>query len=198
MYNERAETKGVTNVFGYARVSTKNQRETGMSVELQMKEIKDHCAATSNLNLHYIYVDDGISATSEVTDRPALNWLMEMLERGDKVVVSNLDRWCRDGVQAIKLNHSLKSKGVTFRSLAMEEDSEAYATSEVMLGVMDVAFKKARQFNEEKKELLEELSSKDEEISALQCEIVRLKAVAMKLRGDLATVKSVPESGVTA
>jgi DNA invertase Pin-like site-specific DNA recombinase len=64
--------------FGYARVSTNNQRENGCSIDAQISYIEDFCNM-NNYTLLRIYVDDGISGSS-TTDREGYNNMLKIVE----------------------------------------------------------------------------------------------------------------------
>ncbi len=81
-------------VFGYVRVSTKEQVESGLGIEAQIKKIKAYCGLYE-LELVDILIDEGYSG--KTLDRPALKKLIERLEKGeaDGVVIAKLDRLTR-------------------------------------------------------------------------------------------------------
>jgi len=81
-------------VFGYVRVSTKDQAESGLGMEAQIKKIKAYCDLYE-LELVDILIDDGYSG--KTLDRPALKELIQRLEKGEAegVVIAKLDRLTR-------------------------------------------------------------------------------------------------------
>ncbi len=81
-------------VFGYVRVSTKEQVESGLGIEAQIKKIEAYCELYE-LELVDILIDEGYSG--KTLDRPALKKLIERLEKGeaDGVVIAKLDRLTR-------------------------------------------------------------------------------------------------------
>lgn len=96
-------------VYGYARVSTRAQAKDGNSLEAQDKTLREAGAEV-------IYKD---TFTGTRKDRPALGELMGVLEQGDKLVVTKLDRVARSAVQGIELINGLIAKGVTVHILNM-------------------------------------------------------------------------------
>lgn len=81
--------------FGYARVSTKLQATDGNSLEAQELQLRDAGATI-------IYKD---AFTGTKAERPELDKLKSILQPGDKVVVTKLDRLARsteDGLELIK------------------------------------------------------------------------------------------------
>ena len=76
-------------IYGYARVSTKGQARDGNSLEAQEKELRSAGAKE--------VVSDAY--TGSVTDRPELDRLLEVLNEGDTLMVTKLDRIARSVTQ---------------------------------------------------------------------------------------------------
>lgn len=83
--------------YGYARVSTVAQDLEGQLQALQ----KENCDV--------IYSE---KFTGTNTDRPKLNEVLEILEEGDTLVVTKLDRLARKTTEGITIVEDLFSKGV--------------------------------------------------------------------------------------
>ena len=96
-------------IFGYARVSTRGQARDGNSLEYQEKQLKAAGAEKT-------YID---TYTGRVNDRPELDKLMKMLQRGDTFVVTKLDRVARSVAGGNELIDELRSKGVKVNILNM-------------------------------------------------------------------------------
>ena len=89
-------------IYGYARVSTKGQAKDGNSLEVQEKALKE-AGATK------IYTD---SFTGTKTDRPEFDKLINVLEKGDTLVVTKLDRFARSMTQGSELVSKLIDRGI--------------------------------------------------------------------------------------
>lgn len=74
----------MSKIIGYCRVSTRGQLDN-YSLEQQIGEISDRYKDVS------IY-EEGYSAAK---DRPIFNKVINLLEPGDTLVVTKLDRFCR-------------------------------------------------------------------------------------------------------
>lgn len=96
-------------IYGYARVSTKGQAKDGNSLEAQETALMEAGAAE-------VYAD---AFTGTKTHRPQLDKLMEVLQPGDKLVVTKLDRIARSTIQGIELIQALLDKGVAIHILNM-------------------------------------------------------------------------------
>lgn len=89
-------------IYGYARVSTKGQAADGNSLESQIEQLKSNGAVE-------IYKD---SFTGTKTDRPEFSKLMKVLEEGDTLIVTKLDRFARSMTQGSELVTELINRGV--------------------------------------------------------------------------------------
>lgn len=98
-------------IYGYARVSTKGQAKDGNSLEAQEKALRA-AGATE------IYKD---AFTGTKRDRPELTRLISLLAKGDKLIVTKLDRVARSAAQGMELIDELLNKGVSIHILNMGE-----------------------------------------------------------------------------
>lgn len=93
--------------YGYARVSTRGQARDGNSLESQSKLLTDNGAEV-------IYHD---AFTGTKLDRPELNKLVDMLQDGDILIVTKLDRLGRSLSKTTELITNLIERGVTINIL---------------------------------------------------------------------------------
>lgn len=98
-----------TVIYGYARVSTRGQAKDGNSLEKQEIELKQAGAE--------IIFSDAFTGTK--AHRPELDKLLSMIQSGDKLIVTKLDRIARSATQGIELINMLLDKGVTVHILNM-------------------------------------------------------------------------------
>lgn len=96
-------------VYGYCRVSTQMQARDGNSLEAQKKLLIENGAEK-------IYSD---AFTGTKAHRPELDKLLAVLQAGDKLVITKLDRIARSASQGIELIQSLLDKGITVHVLNM-------------------------------------------------------------------------------
>lgn len=89
-------------IYGYARVSTKGQFKDGNSIEAQEKALRE-AGATE------IFAD---AFTGTKTDRPEFDKLLDILQDGDTLIVTKLDRFARSMSQGSMLVSELIDKGV--------------------------------------------------------------------------------------
>lgn len=96
-------------VYGYARVSTKTQAKDGNSLEAQENALRAAGAAE-------VYAD---AFTGTKSHRPELDKLLAVMQPGDILKVTKLDRIARSARQGIELIQSLLDKGITVHVLNM-------------------------------------------------------------------------------
>lgn len=91
--------------YGYYRVSTQVQKESGYGLETQRQEIERYAKA-NNLEISDFFHDDGVSGTDEC--REGLIDLLATLSKGDKVIVLNTSRLWRNDTVKVLVHHNLK------------------------------------------------------------------------------------------
>lgn len=96
-------------IYGYCRVSTKGQAKDGNSLEAQEKALL--AAGAEN-----IYCD---AFTGTKTHRPELDKLLSVIQSGDKLIVTKLDRIARSATQGTELIQNLLDKGISVHVLNM-------------------------------------------------------------------------------
>lgn len=89
-------------IYGYARVSTKGQFKDGNSIEAQEKALREAGA-------EQIFKD---AFTGTKTDRPEFDKLLAILQNGDTLIVTKLDRFARSMSQGSILVSELIEKGI--------------------------------------------------------------------------------------
>lgn len=112
--------------FGYARVSTDDQRADMQKAALE----KAGCARAK------IFTDDGISGAT--VNRPKLKKCLAALQRGDVLIVWKLDRLARSLRDLITILDDLHKRGVAFQSLTEDITTNSAAGRAMwqMIGVM--------------------------------------------------------------
>lgn len=100
-------------IYGYARVSTKGQAKDGNSLEAQQQKLQEY-------KVEKIYSD---AFTGKKMDRPGFDELKAVLEPGDTLVVTKLDRIARSA-----------GEGAQFISELLEKDIKVHI---INMGLMD-------------------------------------------------------------
>lgn len=105
----------------YCRVSTDGQ-QTGL--ESQIRALKDWCIR-NQITEYELFADEGISGAKE--SRPALNRLMEMVEKNevDQVIVFSFSRFARSTSHLLKGLKTFKEKNTRFISITESIDTNS-------------------------------------------------------------------------
>ena len=96
-------------IFGYARVSTNSQARDGNSLEAQIHSLKE--AGSEKI------FSDVFSGSKN--HRPELDRLLKIIQSGDTLIITKLDRIARSVMNGIQLIESLNSKGIIINVLNM-------------------------------------------------------------------------------
>ena len=96
-------------IFGYARVSTNSQARDGNSLEAQIRLLKDAGAEK--------IFSDVFSGSKN--DRPELDKLLKIIQSGDTLIITKLDRIARSVMNGIQLIEKLNDKNVIINVLNM-------------------------------------------------------------------------------
>ena len=96
-------------IYGYARVSTKGQARNGNSLEEQTKSLLDNGAAV-------VYSD---AFSGKTLERPSFEKVLSLVQSGDTLMVTKLDRFARTTPEATALIRELIERGVKVHVLNM-------------------------------------------------------------------------------
>lgn len=94
--------------IGYARVSTMEQADNGLSMEAQERALRE-------AGCERVYADAGVSGRA--VSRPQFDRMLESLRPGDTVVVWKLDRLGRNAIHLQQTAAGLKQEGVGLESI---------------------------------------------------------------------------------
>jgi len=136
----------MTRVFGYVRVSTVMQVE-GESLDTQSRLIKNYAGSKGwDLPDENIFVEAGVSGSTEFQDRPEGRKLIDCLRLGDTIVFAKLDRAFRNVQNAFMTLQQLKDIGVNVHFIDLGGEVTGSGIGSVIFGVMSVfaSFEKDR------------------------------------------------------
>jgi putative DNA-invertase from lambdoid prophage Rac len=121
-------------VYGYCRVSTLRQAAEGESLDVQRRQIEGY-ALMHGLTIDGVLVEEGVSGSVPVEQRPIGGQLFAKLERGDIVIAAKLDRLFRSALDALKVVESLKGRGVKLHLLDLGGDISGNGLSKLFLTI---------------------------------------------------------------
>jgi DNA invertase Pin-like site-specific DNA recombinase len=135
--------------IAYIRVSTDQQRESGLGLEAQRAAVAES-AIRLNLELAATFTDAGLSGTLGVEDRPGLADALNALRRGDVLIIAKRDRIARDVFISVLIEREVAKKGARIVSAAGEgtdtDDPSAVFTRRILdaVGELERALTAAR------------------------------------------------------
>lgn len=109
----------------YVRVSTKEQKEKGLSVDAQLLALREYCK-NNGYTIAGEYNDAGISARKKYINRPALLQLINDCKTGkiDIILFTKLDRWFRSVADYYEVQTQLDSCKVPWRAIWEDYETE--------------------------------------------------------------------------
>ena len=107
----------VPQCVGYSRVSTSDQKETGLSIDVQKTKILEKIAELGGILAEEIFIDDGRSGTN--MNRPGLTALLARCSQGGitHLVIQDTSRLSRDTKDYLSIIAMLKKEGVEIVAL---------------------------------------------------------------------------------
>ena len=135
MFSNNGEGEAPLKVALYARVSTEDQMERE-TIQNQVQIANTLCPATG-LEIVATYLDDGVSGTIALENRPQGAQLLQDASKGifKQVVVYRLDRIGRTGLVILSAWEALKQRGIALRSLTEPFDT-AQPFGEFVMGIL--------------------------------------------------------------
>jgi DNA invertase Pin-like site-specific DNA recombinase len=121
-------------VYGYVRVSTLKQAIEGESLDVQRRQIEGY-GLMHGLTVDDIVVEEGVSGSVPVTERPAAGPLLAKLSAGDVIIAPKLDRLFRSALDALKVVEDLKARGVKLHLLDLGGDIAGNGLSKLFLTI---------------------------------------------------------------
>ena len=103
----------MSRIYGYARTSTQQQK---LGLEDQIQKLKESGCRT--------VFNERISSRKSASDRPQLQAVLTVLEEGDTLCLTRLDRLARTMQETITIMQDLQDRGVFVRTLDGLIDTE--------------------------------------------------------------------------
>ena len=122
-------------VYGYCRVSTARQGAEGESLAVQRQQIEGY-AMMRGLVLDEVLVEEGVSGSIHVAERPAGVPLFAKLQLGDTLIAAKLDRMFRSALDALNTVEALKAKGVKLHLIDIGGDVSGNGVSALFFTIL--------------------------------------------------------------
>ena len=114
---------GFMSIYGYVRVSTLQQANEGDSLETQLRQIGSYASLKDyDIPPENFITERGVSGNLEFEKRPEGGKLFEILNPGDVLIFSKLDRAFRNTRNALNTLHELKLRGISVHFIDLGGD----------------------------------------------------------------------------
>jgi putative DNA-invertase from lambdoid prophage Rac len=121
-------------VYGYCKVSTARQASDGESLDVQRRQIEGY-AHMHGLTLRGVTIEEGVSGSVPVHERPKGGPLFAKLRKGDVVIAPKLDRLFRSALDALQVVEDLRKRGVSLHLLDLGGDISGNGLSKLFLTI---------------------------------------------------------------
>ena len=121
-------------IYGYCRVSTVKQADEGLSLDVQRRQIEGYCQM-HGYSLTGTIVEEGVSGSVPIMERPAGGLLFAKLKDGDVVIAAKLDRLFRSALDALNIVEDLKRRDVKLHLLDLGGDISGNGLSKLFLTI---------------------------------------------------------------
>lgn len=121
-------------VIAYLRVSTEQQRDTHLGLDVQRDQIESYCSER-DLGINMVCSDEAVSGSLRYHKRPGLKKALEALSKGDILITTRRDRLAREQKALSEIELYIADRGATYVSIAGEGQQSGSAA----IGFMDRA-----------------------------------------------------------
>lgn len=122
-------------VYGYVRVSTKQQSEDGLSLEAQQRQLEGY-AMMQGYEIDEVFIERAVSGWKPFDTRQQGARLAGCLEKGDIILCSKLDRLFRSARDALVVSDELKKQGVSLHLMDLGGDVTGNGVSKVFFTIV--------------------------------------------------------------
>jgi putative DNA-invertase from lambdoid prophage Rac len=129
--------------YAYCRVSTSRQAEEGESLGVQRRQIEGY-ATMLGLEAPQFFVEEGVSGSKPMNERPAAKQLLAVLKPGDVIVAAKLDRMFRSALDALDNLNSLKEMGVSLHLIDLGGDVTGNGISKLVFTILSAVAESER------------------------------------------------------
>ncbi len=123
-------------IYGYARVSTGRQAESGLSLEEQQRQIAAYSEAHRLGAVGGFFVEKGVSGALELSKRSEGAQMLSTLKSGDVVICSKLDRMFRSARDALNTVKLLESERISLHFIDLGGDVSTNGVAKLFFTIM--------------------------------------------------------------
>lgn len=121
--------------IAYCRVSTSRQADEGESLGIQQRQIEGYCHM-QGFGTPRFFIEEGVSGSKPLNERPAGKQLLASLQRGDVIVCAKLDRMFRSALDALSMVQQFKDMGVALHLIDLGGDVAGNGISKLFFTIL--------------------------------------------------------------
>jgi DNA invertase Pin-like site-specific DNA recombinase len=121
--------------YGYVRVSTQRQADDGESLAVQQRQISGY-ATMIGVAAPTFFIEEGVSGTKPLGERPAGQKLLANLKSGDVIICAKLDRMFHSALDALTMVKAFKEKGVALHLIDLGGDVAGNGISKLFFTII--------------------------------------------------------------
>ena len=130
-------------VFGYVRVSTAEQANSGLSLDTQQQQITGY-AMMKGWTIAEFFVEAGVSGSVPLADRPEGQRMLATLQAGDVVITAKLDRAFRSAADALGTLEQLKDDKIGLHMIDLGGDVTGNGISKLVFTILSAVAENER------------------------------------------------------
>ncbi|TWF49901.1 recombinase family protein [Neorhizobium alkalisoli] len=131
-------------VYGYVRVSTAEQANSGESLDTQKAKITGY-AMMQGWTVTDIFVEAGVSGSIPLADRPEGARLLAAAGKGDMIITPKLDRMFRSASDALGTLEELKDQGTGLVMIDLGGDVTGNGISKLVFTILSAVAENERE-----------------------------------------------------
>lgn len=132
----KAYPESAGRAFGYCRVSSDQQADSGVSIDEQQTKITTRCTE-NGWRLEQVFIDAGVSGATPLAKRPQGRLLVDALRSGDIVIASRTDRMFWSSVDALNTITRFKARRISLWLLDLGDDVAGDGILQLVTGILD-------------------------------------------------------------
>ena len=122
-------------VFGYSRVSTSDQANEGVSLEVQRQQVAGY-AMMKGWTVDTMFIEEGVSGSVPLADRPEGQRLLAAIGKGDVIIAAKLDRAFRSAADALAVLEEMKEQGIGLHLIDLGGDVTGNGVSKLVFTIL--------------------------------------------------------------
>jgi putative DNA-invertase from lambdoid prophage Rac len=130
-------------VYGYCRVITTEQANSGLSLDTQQQQITGY-AMMKGWTIAEHFVEAGVSGSVPLADRPEGQRLLALLQPGDVIITARLDRAFRSAADALGTLEQLKDDKVGLHMIDLGGDVCGNGISKLVFTILSAVAENVR------------------------------------------------------